>query len=79
MTCESDVRELLECLLLAAAGGELEDVGVMDSEQEDAVREARVRSFNDAGLLTNNEGIVLRLRNGAEFQLQIVQSKEARE
>jgi len=31
-------------------------------------------SFEDRGILTNNAGIVLRLKSGAEFQLTIVKS-----
>lgn len=31
-------------------------------------------SFEEKGLLTNNSGIVLRLKDGSEFQISIVQS-----
>lgn len=37
--------------------------------------EIDITSFEEAGLLTNNEGLVLRLENGEEFQLTIVKSK----
>lgn len=36
-----------------------------------------VSSFADAGLLTRDAGVVVRLANGAEFQIRIVQSREA--
>ncbi len=32
-------------------------------------------TFDDAGLLTMNKGLVVRFINGAEFQLTIVQSE----
>lgn len=37
----------------------------------------RADSFADAGVLTRNAGVVVRLANGAEFQITIVQSQEA--
>lgn len=37
-----------------------------------------MRSFADVGLLTDNEGILFRFPNGAEYQVTIVQSREAR-
>ena len=36
-----------------------------------------VDTFENAGILTRNRGLVIRLRNGAEFQVTIVQSQEA--
>jgi hypothetical protein len=35
---------------------------------------ARIRSFEEAGLLTADEGLVLSFREGPEFQLTIVRS-----
>lgn len=35
----------------------------------------RVHSFAEAGLMTGNEGLVLSLEDGSEFQLTIVQSR----
>lgn len=37
----------------------------------------RVATFEDRCLLTRNRGLVIRLDNGAEFQVTIVQSKRA--
>jgi hypothetical protein len=34
-----------------------------------------VRSFSEDGLMTSNEGLVLKLADGSEFQIQILQSK----
>jgi hypothetical protein len=38
-----------------------------------------VQSFEDVGLMTMNDGVVIRFPNGAEFQLTIVKSKDADE
>ena len=37
--------------------------------------EMDITSFEEAGLLTKDEGLALRLENGEEFQLTIVRSK----
>jgi hypothetical protein len=34
-----------------------------------------VETFKDAGVLTNNAGITLRMMDGSEFQITIVRSK----
>lgn len=34
----------------------------------------RVRDFSEAGLMTGNVGLVVRLGSGEEFQLRVVQS-----
>jgi hypothetical protein len=57
---ESGIRELLTQLLL---------------DEEDGIGVRNVESFHDAGLMTSNEGLVLRMEDGREFQLQIVQSR----
>lgn len=36
------------------------------------------RTFDEAGLMTRNEGVVIRLADGSEFQLTIVQSYRPR-
>lgn len=35
------------------------------------------QTFQEAGVLTYNKGLVVRLEDGSEFQLQIVQSSDA--
>ena len=35
----------------------------------------RIMTFGEAGLLTNNKGLVIRTQDGKEFQITIVQSK----
>lgn len=44
-------------------------------EQVDQEGEIEVVTFADAGVLTQNRGLVVRTREGAEFQLTIVQSR----
>ena len=37
--------------------------------------DARVHTFEDAGVMTYNKGLVISLPDGSEFQLTIVQSR----
>ena len=47
------------------------DVG-LDSDLTDI---AETRTFDEAGVLTNNAGLVVRMADGSEFQITIVQSR----
>jgi hypothetical protein len=57
----------------------------MDDEDRQEVRDslgvetlpdvAAVETFNGAGVLTMNKGLVLRMADGSEFQLTIVRSR----
>lgn len=44
---------------------------------EDEVYEVikSIRNFQDAGFLTNDKGLVIKLKDGSEFQVTIVQNK----
>jgi hypothetical protein len=45
-------------------------------QDEDAAPEIRrVQTFEEAGLLTNNRGVVVRTRDGREFQINVIQSR----
>jgi hypothetical protein len=45
-------------------------------QDEDAAPEvARVQTFEEAGLLTNNRGVVVRTTDGREFQVNVIQSR----
>ena len=47
---------------------------IIDDHMEDGeIRD--FETFEAKGLLTNNSGIVLKMNDGSEFQLQIVKSK----
>jgi len=47
-------------------------------EDGDEFKVDYVTSFKDENLLTYNRGIVVRMKDGSEFQLQIIQSKGSR-
>jgi len=58
---------------LGVSIGQIEDDEVT---VPDALRELiRVESFADAGVLTDNDGLVLRFRDGSEWQLSLIQSR----
>lgn len=42
------------------------------SEQDDA---HSITTFEDAGVMTRNKGVVLRMEDGSEFQITIVRSR----
>jgi hypothetical protein len=44
-------------------------------DDEAAPEIARVQTFEEAGLLTNNRGVVVRTRDGMEFQVTVVESR----
>lgn len=62
---------LAEILGLPEADAVLTEIA--DAEQP--VTFFSTRSFSDAGVLTTNSGLVVRLTNGQEFQITIVQSR----
>ncbi len=43
--------------------------------EEELSEGARVRSFEEVGVLTRNAGLVVRLPDGSEFQITIVRSR----
>lgn len=55
----------------------IEDDGLEDDLGDRVLR--RVESFQEAGVLTRDAGLVIRLLNGTEFQLTIVRSTRGRE
>ena len=59
----------MDATLLAEAIEELLDL--LDGDEE----VARTSSFGDAGVLTTNAGLVVRMSDGAEFQVTVVQSR----
>lgn len=62
---EQIIREALELVL----NGEL-------SLEDTDLEEIRVaQSFNEAGVLSSDEGLVLRMQDGSEFQITIRQSR----
>lgn len=50
----------------------------IDHELFEFGRFCQIETFEDAGILTMNKGLVVRLHDGSEFQITIVQSKTTR-
>ena len=55
-----------------------DDDDVMYLGESEVPVASRVDTFDDAGILTMNKGLIVELENGEEFQITIVQSREAR-
>jgi hypothetical protein len=56
-----------------------DDLGnvLVDTDPHEFIADiTNVKTFSDAGLLTNNDGIVIRMKDGSEYQITIVQSLE---
>ena len=47
-------------------------------EALDVEQVARVETFEEVGILTNDAGLVVTMKDGSEFQLTVVQSRRAR-
>ena len=47
--------------------------------EEELTEESRVQTFQEAGLLTRDKGLVIRLPDGNEFQITVIQSKFCKE
>jgi len=66
---EQEIREMLQEAICCA-------------DEEDAITEdmmpERMCSFEEAGVLTRDTGLVLTLPDGSEFQVTIQQSRDAR-
>lgn len=60
--------------LYGEAWGEDWDTGE-EERQEAEARVERTTTFDDAMLLTQNKGLIIRLDDGTEFQVTVVQSR----
>ena len=60
---EQDFREVLHEALIM----------YMDDEGENTI--SRVQTFEEAGVITTNTGLIIKTEYGSEFQLTIVKSK----
>jgi 6-phosphogluconate dehydrogenase (decarboxylating) len=69
-------------------GNKMDEYGMMELIQEgmDLIKEEdrldgeeprikRILTFEGAGLLTNNKGLIIRTNDGSEFQITIIKSK----
>lgn len=81
----------LQDSLIAALENAIDAIEILDSDDDesalaDIARDiaenldgiTKVTSFDDAALLTSNEGLIVRTADGAEFQITIVQSRRGR-
>jgi hypothetical protein len=68
MNAEHAVEVLIEALDL-----------YRDENDEDEIPLRRVDSFEDVGILTTDAGLVLTMKDGSEFQITVVQSREGRQ
>jgi len=71
---ETEMQDALKALL--------EEIAYMDADERDRLGVLdglddieNVSTFADAGLMTNNAGVVLKLADGSEFQVAVVQSR----
>ncbi|MCI8525609.1 MAG: hypothetical protein HFF17_06730 [Oscillospiraceae bacterium] len=62
---EQAIREALELVLN----------GKLSLEDTDLEETRGARSFEEAGVLSGDEGLVLRMQDGSEFQITIRQSR----
>jgi len=81
MDSERDFEDSLVGIFTAFQDLDLDDLeeveGALCGAEIPAV--SGVSTFQEAGVLTRNKGLVVRLQNGAEFQITIVQSALAEE
>ena len=70
-TFETVLQDLLETAGWAVGDS---DAGDLEAEIE-PFQGCSVTTYEDAGVLTRNRGLVVRMADGTEFQVQIVQSR----
>jgi hypothetical protein len=66
---EEDLQFSLQELIEAWQGPMVSEDGEKESDVE------RSETFREAGILSNNKGLVVRLEDGSEFQITIVRSR----
>ena len=71
---ETEMQNTLKALLEEIAYMDADDRGRFGVPDELDDIES-IRTFEEAGVLTNNAGFVCRLGDGSEFQVTIVQSR----
>jgi len=75
MTTE-EISELFENLFNELSNCEEDDeIAPAELDPDGVLYECRASSFQDCGLLTSNDGVVLRLGDGSEFQITVVRSR----
>jgi hypothetical protein len=67
-----ELQNVLLSLLEQIAESDSNDECVIDSELQEELEDAQVRSFERVGMMTNDSGLVLSV-GGREFQITIVE------
>ena len=75
---EKTLETALHILLEMIAAYDDENAGDFEEEMR-PFRDCAVDTYERAGILTNNRGLVVRMTDGSEFQVTIVQSRASRE
>ena len=70
---ERDMELCLYDLLCGVSAADLEDANV--DIPDDVADIDRVSTYPEVGMLTDNAGLVLRMKDGSEFQITIVKSR----
>jgi hypothetical protein len=76
---EREMEETLEAIFEGLAFARVDEASSEVStddfqDQLAALAGCSVRSFRSAGLMTDNRGVIVRMRNGSEFQIQVIRS-----
>ena len=66
---ETQLQELLQNLL------DDEDACLSAQDTDDPMAVESAWSFEHVGVMTNNKGLVVRMQDGTEFQVTVVQSR----
>ena len=74
---EQQIQDILMQMLDQYAVAANEPIS-LDGPDAEALRDASTRSFAAGMVLTNNAGLTLTLADGSEYQITIVQSRNAR-
>jgi alpha-D-ribose 1-methylphosphonate 5-triphosphate diphosphatase PhnM len=73
---EQEFTEQLKGVLDAIRYGDDNEPGGFHSDDQSVID--RVETFEENGVLAMNKGLVVRMEDGSEFQVTVVQSKRAR-
>jgi hypothetical protein len=74
-TDERGLQEGMRAMIEEIAYMDEEDLRDLGLDMAAPMAEAEVGTFEEHGVLTTNAGLVLRLGDGTEYQLTIVQSR----
>ena len=73
----TDLATTLLRVLDTLAGCDADDLAAMDLDAALPLVNSQVQSFEQAGILTRDAGLVLTLADGSEYQVTVIRSKGA--